>query len=81
MKATLEFTLPEENFEHTCAVKGSETLFVLDELLNEIRKCLKYNCGVFHRPDDDDEVCMETLEKVRDYVLELREDYNIPSCN
>jgi hypothetical protein len=85
MKATLEFTLPEENIEHACAVKGLDTLFVIDELLNEIRKSLKYNCGAFHRSDEDDErvneVRIDTLEKVRSYILELRDNYDIPHIN
>jgi hypothetical protein len=85
MKATLEFTLPEENLEHACAVKGLDTLFVIDELLNEIRKSLKYNCGAFHSSDKDDErideARIDTLEKVRSYILELRDNYNIPNIN
>jgi hypothetical protein len=82
MKATLEFDLPTEKYEFMAAVKGTASLCVLDELLNEIRNSLKYNSGPLREPLTDNEaVSMITLEKVRDYIWELRESYGIPECD
>ena len=83
MKATLEFTLPEERTEHICAVKGMDTVLILDDLINEIRSYLKH-CGVEFREWRDEETgitvtgCEHTLEKVRSYIWELRKDNEIP---
>ena len=82
MKATLEFTLPEERCEHICAVKGMDTILILDDLLNEIRSFLKYGGGEFKEWRDDEgqtqKGCEHTLEKVRAYIWELRKDNEIP---
>jgi len=82
MKATLQFDLPTEEYEFEAALKGTASLCVLDELLKEIRNALKYNSGPLREPLADNEaVNMITLEKVRDYIWELREDYSIPECD
>lgn len=83
MKATLEFTLPEERCEHICAVKGMDTILILDDLLNEIRSCLKHGGGEFKEWRDEETGntvtgCEHTLEKVRSYIWELRKDNEIP---
>ena len=82
MKATLEFDLPEERTEHICAVKGMDTVLILDDLLNEIRSFLKHGGGEFREWRDDEGVtqkgCDATLEKVRSYIWELRKDNEIP---
>jgi hypothetical protein len=82
MKATLEFDLPEERTEHICAVKGMDTILVLDELLQEIRSFLKHGGGEFSEWRDeggcDHTADAETLEKVRSYIWELRKDNEIP---
>jgi len=82
MKATLEFNLPEERIEHICAVKGMDTILILDELLNEIRSFLKHDSGEFREWRDEEgcshTACAETLEKVRSYIWGLRKDNEIP---
>lgn len=83
MKATLEFTLPEERTEHICAVKGMDTILILDELLNEIRSYLKHGSGEFKQWRDEETGntvtgCEHTLEKVRSFIWDLRRDNEIP---
>jgi hypothetical protein len=82
MKATLEFTLPEERTEHICAVKGMDAILVIDDLLSEIRTYLKHGCGEFKEWKDEigetHYACEYTLEKVVSYIWELRKDNEIP---
>ena len=82
MKATLEFDLPEDRTEHICAVKGMDTILILDDLLNEIRSFLKYGGGEFKEWRDEEgethTACDATLEKVCSYIWELRKDNEIP---
>lgn len=90
MKATIEFNLPEEQDEHAYALAGLDALIVIDELLNEIRNKLKYGGGEFGEWDaevwnDDGSVskkrvkgCDYTLEKVRDVLIELKNDKKLP---
>ena len=82
MKATLEFTLPDERAEHICAVKGMDTILILDDLINEIRSFLKHGSGEFKQWRDEEgethTACDATLEKVRSYIWELRKDNEIP---
>lgn len=77
MTATLQFTLPEEEYEYTAAVKGRAAHNVLDELDAELRNALKYNGGTFRQDESADETisntCFSTLERVREYVWKLRE--------
>jgi len=80
MKATLEFQLPEEEDEYTAAVKGTASLCVLDELLRELRAAIKYNSGpLCETLEVGEAVNMATLEKVRDYIWELRDIYGVPN--
>ena len=82
MKATLEFTLPEERTEHICAVKGMDTILILDDLISEIRSFLKHGAGEFREWRDEEgkthTACDATLEKVRSYIWQLRKDNEIP---
>jgi hypothetical protein len=82
MKATLEFTLPEERVEHICAVKGMDAILIVDDLLSEIRSFLHHEGGEFKSwRNEDGTQCkgdFETLEKVRNYIWELRKDNEIP---
>ena len=82
MKATLQFNLPEERLEHICAVKGMDSILILDELINEIRSFLKHGAGEFgewrDKGGETHTACAETLEKVRSYIWELRKDNEIP---
>jgi hypothetical protein len=82
VKATLEFTLPEERCEHICAVKGMDTILIIDDLLQEIRSFLKYGGGEFQSWRDEEgrecKACPATLEKIRSFIWELRKDNEIP---
>lgn len=90
MKATIEFNLPEEQDDHAYALAGLDALIVIDELLNEIRTKLKYGGGEFCEWDaevwnDDGSVskkrvkgCDYTLEKVRDVLIQLKDNRNLP---
>jgi hypothetical protein len=82
MKATLEFTLPEERTEHICAVKGMDAILILDDLISEIRSFLKHGAGEFREWRDEEgqthTACDATLEKVRSFIWELRKDNEIP---
>lgn len=81
MKATLQFTLPEEEYEFNAAVKGRAALNVLDELLAELRSAVKYNGGTFRQDESVDEsisnACYNTLEQVREYIWTLRELHGV----
>jgi hypothetical protein len=82
VKATLEFTLPEERTEHICAVKGMDSILIIDDLLQEIRSFLKYGGGEFQSWRDEEgrecKACPATLEKIRSFIWELRKDNEIP---
>ena len=42
MKATLEFNLPDDEFEFNCAVKSMKMYFALTEIKDELRAILKH---------------------------------------
>jgi hypothetical protein len=72
MKAILEFDLPDDKHDHAYAVAGLDALILIDDVLNEIRNKLKYEGGAFKECDD------ATLEKVREFILGLKQASNIP---
>jgi hypothetical protein len=72
MKATLTFNLPEEQHDHAYALAGTDALLVISDILNEIRTKLKYDSGEFKDCDE------KTLEIVRDFIVELKQDRNLP---
>jgi len=72
MKAILEFSLPEDQHDHKYALAGIDALLVISDLLNEIRTKLKHDGGGFKDCDE------KTLEIVRDYVVELKRDRELP---
>ena len=72
MKAILEFSLPEEKSDHAYAVAGVDALIVISDILNECRAKLKYDSGEFKDCDD------ATIEKVRDFIVELKHHRNLP---
>lgn len=82
MKATLEFNLPEEQNEHLYALKGTDALLVIDDLLNEIRSLLHHDCGLLSKWRDEDGILVKpdytTVEIVRDVLLELRQGRELP---
>jgi hypothetical protein len=72
MKATLTFDLPEEKSDHAYAIAGVDALLVISDILSECRAKLKYDSGEFKDCDD------ATIEKVRDYIVELKQYRNLP---
>jgi hypothetical protein len=72
MKAILEFNLPEEKHDHAYALAGTDALLVISDILSEIRTKLKYDSGEFKDCDEN------TLEKVRDFIVYLKQDRNLP---
>lgn len=63
MKATLEFTLPEEQYEFELAASASNLQARIDEALIHIRYRLKYEEGV-------SESVRQALEQVRTFLIE-----------
>jgi hypothetical protein len=91
MKATLQFTLPEEEPEHKYALAGTDALLAIEDVCNEIRSFLKHGDGEFHDFQADVwneetnqfdkktmSACPHTLEKVADFIYELKKDRNLP---
>jgi len=91
MKATLEFNLPEEMDEHSYALAGTDALLAIEDLQNEIRSFLKYGAGEFGEfktevwNDETEQYepkivngCQHTLEKVSEYLYELKQNRRLP---
>lgn len=91
MKATLEFKLPKETYEHKCALSGMDSLLLINDLENEIRSKIRYNSGEFKEfiaeewDDDRDEYVKKsregddsTLEKVLDWITSNKIQRNLP---
>jgi hypothetical protein len=72
MEAILKFNLPEEKSDHAYAVAGLDALLVISDILSECRSKLKYESGEFKDCDD------ATIEKVRDFIVELKHHRNLP---
>jgi hypothetical protein len=72
VKAILEFSLPEEKSDHAYAVAGVDALLVISDILSECRSKLKYESGYFKDCDD------ATIEKVRDFIVELKHHRSLP---
>jgi hypothetical protein len=72
VKTILEFNLPEEKPELDYALAGVDALLVISDILSECRCKLKYDSGEFKDCDD------ATIEKVRDFVVELKHHRNLP---
>ena len=71
MKAILEFSLPEEDAEHKMALYGADYLFILQDVLQEIRKFLKHG----HQFSDAD----EALEYLQRFIYEETNFKEIPT--
>ena len=72
MKTTLEFNLPEEKADLDYALAGLDALLVISDILSVCRAKLKYDSGEFKDCDD------ATIEKVRDFIVELKQYKNLP---
>jgi len=69
MKATLEFTLPEEAEEHQIAVDGPKWRGVVSDALEELRKDRKYN----QLPEAE----YAYNEKISERIWQLMKDQNL----
>ena len=82
MTATLTFNLPEEEVEHKYALAGTDALLVIHDLDNEIREYLRHNQGELKQCEDWEgnkkECCPYTMQKVRDFILQLKTERNLP---
>jgi glutathione peroxidase-family protein len=91
MKAILEYSLPEEEPEHSYALAGIDALILIEDLCNEIRSKLRYDSGEFREfPTDEwDEETNQfkkitvkgddhTLEKVWQWVIDQKQHRNLP---
>jgi hypothetical protein len=72
VKAILKFNLPEEKSDHAYAIAGVDALLTISDILSECRSKLKYDSGEFKDCDD------ATIEKVRDFIVELKQYRNLP---
>ena len=70
MKATIEFDLPENDYEHKCAVNAIEMACFIFETFSYIRNAIKHDQNV-----TDEQV--EILEKLRDDMNERINDHCI----
>ena len=70
-KAFLKFDLPEENDEFEVANKGGLYKLVLWDLDMYLRQILKYES------DSYDEKTLEALQKTRDKLHELTNEYDV----
>lgn len=91
MKATLEYNLPEDEMDMKYAMAGIDALILIEDVINEIRSYLRHDCGAFKtwRTEIYNEEtgryemkevsgCDHTLEKVIEYICELKSDKQIP---
>lgn len=82
MRAILEFNLPEESDEHSYALSGADALLGIEDVLEEIKSKLKYGSGFFHEWIDPEGVKRQgdapTLERVMQYIQEMKEDRKLP---
>lgn len=68
-KATLSFTLPEEQVEFEMACKAVDFSCVLEEIQNELRNHLKHNS----HPQWD----TQTVEEIRAIIAELMSERSL----
>ena len=69
MKATLEFSLPDEEFEFKKATQGKYLYFAISEFDNQLRNWIKHG----HQFNDAD----EALNEVRSMLHRSLEEENI----
>ena len=69
MNATIEYNLPEDEFEFNCAVKSTKMYFALTEIKDELRAILK------HGELRDDQY--KFLDKMNERLHEILNDNEI----
>jgi hypothetical protein len=82
MKATLEYNLPEDEMDMKYAMAGLDAILLIDDVINEIRSYLKYESGELKECEDWDgnkkPSCQHTLQRVVEYICELKEAKRLP---
>jgi hypothetical protein len=66
MKATLTFRLPDERYEHECALRGTEAVAALAELREWLRSQVKYT----ERSESEKAVIEEVRARLRAVIEE-----------
>jgi hypothetical protein len=69
MKATIEYNLPEDQFEFDCASKSLKMFHALNEIKEELRAIWKY--------EDLKDNEFELIERVREKFFEILNDNEI----
>jgi hypothetical protein len=82
-KATLEFNLPEQEWDFKYALSGLDALLTINDLDQELRSAMKHECGELSHYRDDEtgerkKCCYETLELVRSKLWEIHNKYKLP---
>lgn len=74
MKATIEYNLPEDEFEFNCAVKSTKMYFALTEIKEELRAIWKY--------EELKENQFEMVERLREKFFEIltENEINLDRC-
>lgn len=74
MKATIEYNLPDDEFEFNCAVKSTKMVFALTEIKDELRAIWKY--------EELKENQFEIVERIREKFFEilLENEINLDRC-
>ena len=71
MKATLEFTLPEEDTEHRTALNGARYLGIIYDVRSWLRSALKYN-------DTLSKDTRRAYEQVQKLIMEAVDGAGVP---
>lgn len=69
MKATIEYNLPDDQFEFDNAVKSNKMFFALTEIKDELRAIWKY--------EDLKENQFEMVERIREKFFEILQENEI----
>lgn len=70
MKAILEFNLPEEEHEHSLAIKSTDLHCVIHALDQELRSVIKYSSGL-------DQSALDAYQAIRTKLWELINEYGV----
>ena len=73
MKATLEFTMPEDRVEHALALRGPSFAFALTNLDNTLRNALKHG----HHFETADHALADCRNQISDAVQIARDCYDL----
>jgi hypothetical protein len=74
MKATIEYNLPDDQFEYDCAIKSMKMFFALTEIKDELRAIWKY--------EELKQNQFEMVERIREKFFEIltENEINLDKC-